>query len=168
MSNEESRTTGASGQFSLHRQSSRQKQTDLQGEYRILEMISIGAPLPDVLNKLCSAIDLQIGNVVSVILLADDAEHDLQAIARGARQYGLHVFWTASILLRGENILASFEMYCSVPRTPTTPELQLIQRVTNLAALAIRRHNGKEDFETFSKDWKMALRRGSHEESQLN
>jgi hypothetical protein len=168
MSKEESRTNWAPGQFSLLRQSFGRNQTDLQGEYSILEMISIAAPLPDILNKLCSAIDLQIGNVVSVILLADEAEHGLQAIARGARQYGLHVFWTASISARGKNVLGSFEMCCSVPRTPTTAELQLIQRVTNLAGLAIRRHNSQEDLASFSKDWKMALRKSSHAESPLD
>jgi hypothetical protein len=80
-----------------HRQYPGKKGTLLRGEDSILELISMGAPLPGVLNKLCAAIDLQIGNVVSVILPADDQEHDLHSITRSALQFGLHVFWSASI-----------------------------------------------------------------------
>ncbi len=168
MPEDESRPKWAPAQPSLLRQCSANKQADLQGEHSILELISMSAPLPGVLNKLCSAIDLQIGNVVSIILPADGREHDLQAITRRALQYGLHVFWSASIPSRDENILGSFEMYCSVSRTPTPFELQLIQRVTHLAALAIRHHNGEEGFESFYRDWKSALRSRSYEGSQLN
>jgi hypothetical protein len=118
-----------------------EKQTDLRGENRVLDLISAGARLPVVLNNLCAAIDLQIGNVVSVILLPDNAERDLPAIARGARDFGLHVFWSASIPLRDENVLGSLEMYCSVPRVPSPHELRLIQRATELAELAIANHD---------------------------
>jgi hypothetical protein len=118
-----------------------EKQTDLRGENRVLDLISAGARLPMVLNNLCAAIDLQIGNVVSVILLPDNAARDLPAIVRGARDFGLHVFWSASIPLRNENVLGSLEMYCSVPRVPSPFELRLIQRATELAELAIGNHH---------------------------
>ena len=163
MPEDESRTNWMPGHFSLPQQSPGKQRADLQGEDSIRELISLGAPLPVVLNKLCSAIDLQIGNVVSVILLADDQEHDLQTIARSALHYGLHIFWSASITLSDENLLGSFEMYCCVSRAPTAYEVQLIQRVTYLAALAIRRHQGEEDFESLSSDWKTALQRHSHD-----
>ena len=129
----------------------------------MVELISLGAALPVVLNKLCTAIDLQIGNVVSVILLADDQELDLQTIACSALLYGLHAFWSAGISLNDRDLLGTFEMYCCVPRNPTRLELQLIQRVIHLAALAIRRHHGQEDFESLSSDWKTILRRHSQD-----
>lgn len=168
MPGNESRTQGFPKRFSWHRQCFGKKQTDLQGEKGVLELISMGAPLLDVLNKLCTAIDLQIGNVVSVILLADGQEHDLQANTRRALQCGLHVFWCAGIALQDEKLLGTFEMYCCVSRSPTPFELQLIQRVTHLAALAIRHHKGKEDFKSVYIDWKSALRRSSHEGHRLN
>src|SRR5437588_4767033 len=104
------------------------------------------------------AIDLQVGNVVSVILLEDDAEHELATISSGAQQCGLHVFWSESIALPDQD-LGSFQMYCCNSRTPTPFELQLIQRVTRLAALAIRHHNAEQGFERFCAEWKGARQR---------
>lgn len=141
MREEEPGTKWFTTQLSLHDPRYRQKLTDLREENRILDLISAGAPLPVVLNNLCTAIDLQIGNVVSVILLPDDGERDSQATARGAQEFGLHVFWSASIPLRDENVLGSFEMYCCMPRMPSRFESQLIQRATELAGLAIRNHH---------------------------
>jgi len=152
-------------QLPLHRQSSGEKETLLRGEKSILELISMGAPLPGVLNRLCAAIDLQIGNVVSVILPADDQE--LHAVTRNAVQFGLQVFWSASIPLRNEDVLGSLQMYCCVSRPPTPFELQLIERVTHLAALAIQRDNDEEGFQRFSRDWTSA-RRDSDERVYLN
>lgn len=134
---------------SWHRQCSHKKETLLRGEATILELISQGAPLPGVLNNLCAAIDLQIGNVVSVILPPGD--HELDTNAKNALQFGLHVFWSASVPLRNEDVLGTFQMYCCVPRSPTPFELQLIERVTHLAALAIRRHNDEQDFESLAR-----------------
>jgi len=75
-------TKRATNQFSLHQQSSCKKETLLRGEKSILELISMSTPLPAVLNRLCAAIGLQIGNVVSVILLSDD--HKLPTITHNA------------------------------------------------------------------------------------
>ena len=152
-------------QLSLRRQSSGRKETLLRGEESILELISMGAPLPGVLNRLCAAIDLQIGNVVSVILPADNQE--LHAVTRKAVQFGLQVFWSGSIPLRNEDVLGSLQMYCCVSRPPTPFELQLIERVTHLAALAIQRQNDEEVFERFSKDW-TGTRRSLNEQVYWN
>jgi hypothetical protein len=158
-------TKWAPNRISLRRQFSGKKGALLPGEKSILELISMGAPLPGVLDKLCAAIDLQIGNVVSVILPADDQE--LHAVTRNAVQFGLQVFWSASIPLRNEDVLGSLQMYCCVSRPPTPFELQLIERVTHLAALAIQRDNDEEGFERFSRDWTSA-RRDSDERVYLN
>jgi hypothetical protein len=165
MAEGESCTKWAPNQLSLRRQSSGKKDTLLRGEKSILELISMGAPLPGVLNRLCAAIDLQIGNVVSVILPADDRE--LQTVTRNAVQFGLKVFWSASIPLRNEDVLGSLQMYCCVSRPPTPFELQLIERVAHLASLAIKRHNDEEDLESFSRDW-MSARRALTERVYLN
>ncbi len=158
----------APNQFLLSRRFYCKKETILHGENSILELISMGAPLHGVLNKLCAAIDLQIANLVSVITLADDQEHDLPTITERAARFDLHVFWSASIPLRNEVALGWLEMYCCVSRGPTPFELQLIERVTHLAARAIERHNDGEDFESLSRSWTRAPRRDSHERVYLH
>src|SRR3984957_15505187 len=139
------RTKGSSRQSPADGRGSARKWTALQGEKNILALISRGAPLPEVLNNLCTAIDLPIGNIVSVVLLPDDTERDFKTIARGALQFGLCLYWSADIPFRDQCVLGSFEMYSCVPRTPTPFELKLIQRATYLAAIAIRRSRGDED-----------------------
>jgi hypothetical protein len=121
------------------------KETLLRGENGILELISMGAPLSGVLNRLCGAIDLQIANLVSAITLADDHAHDLPTITERAARFGLYVFWSASIPLRDEAPMGWLEMYSCVSRKPALLELQLIERVTHLAVLAIRCHNHAVD-----------------------
>lgn len=161
MPKNESSGRSAPNQSLVHRQDLVKKETLLRGETNIVELISMGAPLPGVLNRLCAAIDLQIGNVVSVILPTGNQE--LHTITRNALQFGLHVFWSASIPLRNENVLGSLQMYCCVSRSPTPLELQLIHRVTQLAALAIQRHNDEEAFAIFSRNRRSALQQDSHE-----
>jgi len=67
-------------------------------------------------------------------------------------------FWSASIPLRNEHVLGSLQIYCRASRLPTPFELQFIERVTHLAALAIQRHNNEEGYEKFSRDWTTARR----------
>ena len=150
----------------LSRGFSGRKETLLRGEKGILELISMGTPLPEILNRLCVAVDLQIANLVSVITLADDETHDLSTITKRAARFGLHVFWCASIPLREEAPLGWLEMYNCVSRDPVPLELQLIERVTHLAALAIQRHNHGEDFQSPSSNW--TSRRHSHQRVYLN
>lgn len=64
----------------LHRQDSETAPPLLAGEGHLLELISAGAPLPQVLNRLCTALDLQIGNIVSLVLFPDDEEHVVHTI----------------------------------------------------------------------------------------
>jgi len=162
------RTKWTTRHLPLYDHGTGKKQTDLLGEKRILDLISTGAPLAEVLNSLSTAIDLQIGNIVSVMLLPDDTERDFKTIASGALQFGLHLYWSADIPLRDEDVLGSFEMYCCVPRTPTAFELKLIHRATHLAALAIQRYYGDDDLSSACSAWKRALERRSNEAAQLN
>jgi hypothetical protein len=161
-------TKGVRKHLHLHGRGASKKPTDLLGERSILELISTEAPLAEILNNLCTAIDLQLGNIVSVMLLPDDTERDFKTIAHGALQFGLHLYWSADIALGDEDVLGSFEMYCCVPRTPTAFELRLIQRATHMAALAIRRYHGDEDLSGARSAWKRALERRSIETPLLN
>jgi hypothetical protein len=168
MKEDELRTKWTSRQSPLDGRGSVKKRTDFLGEKNVLDLISVGAPLPEVLNNLCTAIDLQIGNIVSVVLLPDDTERDFETIARGAAQFGLRLYWSADIPFRDQGVLGSFEMYSCVPRKPTAFELKLIQRATYLAALAIRRYHGEEDRGSACREWKRALARRSHEAAPMN
>jgi hypothetical protein len=168
MKEDQPRTKWASRQSPADGRGTAKKRTDLLGEKNILDLISTGAPLPEVLNHLCTAIDLQIGNIVSVVLLPEDTERDFKTVARGALQFGLCLYCSADIPFRDQGVLGSFEMYCCVPRTPTASELKVIQRATYLAALAIRRYRGDEDRGSACREWKRALDRRSHEATQMN
>jgi GAF domain-containing protein len=94
--------------------------------------------LSAILNALCIAIDVQIGNIVSLILVSDDEEQDFQVIARSADNFGLHTFCSTAILSERDNLLGTLEILCCDPRSPTAHELELIERVVQLAAVAIR------------------------------
>jgi len=114
----------------------------LGAEERLLQSISSHAPLPHVLNAICSALDCQIGSVVSLISLPGDDASDLVAIALNAAQFGLHIFYSENIVAEAGELLGSLEMYSSVPRGPSAGEHLLIERAKSLAALAIQVDRG--------------------------
>src|SRR5450432_4314391 len=118
----------------MHRQSPDTVQTLLVGEGHLLELVCTGMPLPCVLDNLCSAFDLEVGEVVSTVLFPDDQEHSMHTIARSAADFGLSVFFCAAILSPRGELLATFESYCYTPRTPISAETKLIEQLTQLAA----------------------------------
>jgi hypothetical protein len=113
----------------------------LRAEEQLLQSISSHASLPKVLNEICSALDLQVGNVVSLITLPGDDPGELAAIAMNATHFGLHTFCSEGIATDNGELLGFLEMYCSVSRDPTPEEVQLIERAKCLAAIAIERRN---------------------------
>jgi hypothetical protein len=119
-------------------------------EKQIVELISLGAPLPGILNKLCTAIDIQIGNVVSLVLLPDDQDNALLSIIRLATECGLIVFSSRNILSSDRSLLGTLQIYCCDQRHPTPHEAQLITRVVHLAAVALQGH---EDAVQFPKNY---------------
>lgn len=147
----------------MYRQESDTRQTLLVGDGHLLKLISTGAPLPYVLDEICSALDVQVGNVVSLVLFLDDDEHFMHTIAQNAAQFGLSVFCSTAILSRSDELLGTFEMYCCFPRGPTPSESKLIERATHLAALAIQRHNHEQDSGSFSFHWKGVMGRSSRQ-----
>ena len=117
----------------------------LRAEEQLFHAISSHASLPKVLNEICSALDFQIGNMVSLITLPGDDPSDLAAIAMNTAHFGLHTFCSEGIAAENDELLGFLEMYCSVPRSPTAEEVQLIERARCLAAIAIKRHNEAGD-----------------------
>jgi hypothetical protein len=110
-------------------------------EEHVLRSISSRVSLPKVLNEICSVLDCQIGNVVSLISLSGDEGGDPEAIGRNAALFGLYTFCSEGVFGESGVLLGFLEMYCSVARSPNASEFQLIERATCLAAIAIQRHN---------------------------
>ena len=135
----------------MFRQESYNLQTFLAGEGQLLELISEGAPLPQVLDKVCTALDVEVGNVVSFVLFPDDQEHALHTIAENAASFGLTSFSCTAILSPSDEFLGTLEIYCCVPRKPDLSESGLIERAAHLAALAIQHYN--HDVHAESLDW---------------
>jgi hypothetical protein len=124
-----------------HRDSGGEIQYLLRAEGQILQSISGRAPLPEILHKICDALDLEIGNMISLFSLPSDDATSLAAIARSAGVFGLYKFCSARVAGGNDELLGSLEMYCCLPRRPFLPEVRLIERATCLAAVAIKRHN---------------------------
>jgi hypothetical protein len=59
----------------------------LAGEGHLLELISTGAPLPQILDRACTALDVHVGNVVSPVLFQNDEEHTAHTIANTAAEF---------------------------------------------------------------------------------
>jgi hypothetical protein len=112
----------------------------LGAEKRLFHAISGRTPLPEVLHQICDALNSEIGNTISLVSLPNDDATGLAAIGRSAKLFGLYKFWSASVVGGEDEILGSLEMYCTAPRRPFLKEVQLIERATCLAAVAIRRH----------------------------
>ena len=110
----------------------------LNAEEQLLQSISARSPLPQVLNRICGALDCQIGGVISLISLATDDARDAAAIGTNAALFGLCTFYAEPVVAENEEVLGCLDMYSSVPRKPSATELQLIERARCLAAIAIK------------------------------
>jgi hypothetical protein len=117
----------------------------LPGEGRLLELISTDLPLKDVLNDICAVLDVQVGNVVSVVLSTEDDEHVWHRLAEQAVQCGLYVFSCCAILSQSDQLLGTLETYSCLSRRPAVSQTRLIQRASQLAALAMQRHDRAHD-----------------------
>ncbi len=109
----------------------------LEAEEQILRSIAARAPVPRILNEICTALDCQIGNMVSLISLPEDDIADTTEIARNAALFGLYIFFSGGIFGASGGEIGSLEMYCCTARDPSYHELQWIERAACLAAIAI-------------------------------
>ena len=132
-------------------------------EGHLLELISTGAALPDVLDTICTALDVQMGNAMSLVLFLDDDEHFTHATAQNAAECGLSLFSCTAILSPSDELLGTFEIYSCCPRGPTRNENMLIERATYLATLAIQLYDHAPDSRSPSSAWSGTLGRSSRE-----
>jgi len=116
----------------------------LRTEEQILDSISGRAPLPEILHKICDALNLEMGNLISFFSIPTDHATDLAAIASSAELFGFYKFCSTDVVDGNGELLGSLEMYCSVPRSPFLSDAPLIERAACLAAVAITRHNQAE------------------------
>jgi len=75
------------------------------GRTNFFQSISTGAPLPRILNGICSALDCQIGDVVSLISLPGDDASELAAIAMNAALFGLYTFSSEGVVAENNELL---------------------------------------------------------------
>jgi len=123
----------------------------LAAEEQILRSIAAQAPISEVLNGICTALDCQLGNMVSLISVPGDGVVSSPEAARNAAVFGLHIFFSVDILSEFGQELGSLEMYCCTMRSPTSHELPLIERAACLAAIAMERETkagGRPDHRT--------------------
>jgi hypothetical protein len=153
MSYQKSRRKVAPNRLSVVRHCSDYWTSPLVEGAHILELILSGSPLPGILNELCTLIDVQIGNVVSLVSLAGEEESYACLVAQSATQFGLNVFSSECIPSRDQHLLGTLNIYCCEERRPTPHESQLIERVIHLAVVAIQCHQDAEDFESASRDF---------------
>jgi hypothetical protein len=125
-------------------------QSLLRAEKEILRAISVRAPLSELLNRICAALDCQIGNVVSLVSLQGEGARALAALAGNAELFGLYTFCSAYIVDGSRERLGSLEAYSCIPRRPSLDDFQLIGRATRLAAIAIKVHQDAQHHGTGS------------------
>jgi hypothetical protein len=116
----------------------------LRAEGQILQSISARMPLAEILHKICNALNSDIGNIISLVALPNDDATGLATIVKSATLFGLYKFCSARVDDGNDKVLGSLEMYSWVPRRPFLNEVQLIERASCLAAIAIK-HHGEED-----------------------
>jgi hypothetical protein len=119
------------------RASGRTIQYLLKAERRILELISAGTPLLEILNEIGSALDCQIANIASLFALSSRDTGESATNDMNAALFGLYTFCSASLVGANHELLGSLKIYCGIPHSPSLEEFQLIERAACLAAIAI-------------------------------
>jgi len=163
----------------------------LAAERRMLEMITSGACLTDVLENLCSELDAQCPDVMSTVMLMDpdgkrlwpagaqrvplewisaitplpigarmgscgtaafqkqriitpDIARDSLWSGSPAEEYreialrnGIRAAWAQPLISKSDELLGTFAMYYSEPRSPSTSDLQLIEGAGHIALISI-------------------------------
>jgi hypothetical protein len=141
MANDRSSLRDRSPVPSRHRDSGSEVQYLLRAEEQLFHSISARIPLAEILRKICSALNSEMGNMVSLVSLSNDDANFLASIVKSATIFGLHKFCSANVVGGNDELLGSIEMYCCAQRRPFLGEVRLIERATCLAAIAINRHN---------------------------
>jgi len=143
----------------MHRHFDDEMKYLLSGEEQLLQSLTAHAPLTEVLNRICSALDRKIGNVVSHIALPEEDYSDLAAMGMNAALFGLHAFSLEALVAENEEVLGSLEIYCCVSRSPTADETRWIERAKCLAAIAIQIDHGADGHGPFDRRRNQPLQR---------
>jgi len=129
--------------FEATRHSEGRIQYLLNSEPQILQSISDRKPVPQILNEICSALDCEIANTVSLVALLKLDTVSAADAARSAARFGLYVFFSTGIVAENGEILGSLEIYCCYDQCKPSPrELQMIERAACLAGIAVERGMG--------------------------
>ncbi|MGZ3454380.1 MAG: sensor histidine kinase [Polyangiales bacterium] len=85
------------------------------------------------------------------VIVADIDTDPLWAAYREvASRFGLRACWSTPIMGSGDRVLGSFALYYRSPRAPDHDDLELIERATHIAGIAIQRHELDEQLRAFS------------------
>ena len=117
----------------------------LKTEQQILQLISARAPVMQILDEICFALDCQIGNIVSVVSLPDEDSLGVAEIAQNAALFGLYGFFSAAIAADSGRQFGTLDVYSCLQRRPSPWELQLVGRAVCLAAIAVGRRTEARD-----------------------
>lgn len=107
-----------------------------------------GPSLPEEYNRALDGIEIgpEAGSCGTALyhlrrIIVEDIESDpLWANIRTfARRFGLRACWSTPVLDSSGSPLGTFALYCREPRTPTSYELALLDRLTRLISLSIER-----------------------------
>jgi PAS domain S-box-containing protein len=118
-------------------------------ERRILELLVGGAGLREVLDAIAAWVERQTGPMKCSVLLPDAAEGKLRHGSRGslpdmAAGPRSANCWSTPILSHDRRVLGVFALYCQEPRQPSPQDVQLIERASGLARMAIERKTAEE------------------------
>lgn len=109
----------------------------MKAEENILQAISARAPVPETLDEICTALDCQVGNTVSLISTSTGGDTSAARAERTAARFGMHLFSSAQIIGDVGEKLGSLQTYSRDSRTPSADEFQSIEPALHLAGLAI-------------------------------
>src|SRR5258708_9528073 len=120
----------------------------VEGEGQRLAQIA-GPHLPDEWRRATSSLPLtptmtSCGAAVSrheQVIVADVVSDPLfQAFRDLARTNSIRAAWSTPIYSRDRRVLGTFAVLSSAPVAPSQPNLQLVERATHLASIAVERH----------------------------
>jgi len=133
----------------------KEREARATNERMLLELLTSGTPIDRVLNEVASSCDrLNPGMMCSILLLDKDGLHLHHAAAPSlpksyscwkeyaelAEQNGLKACWSVPMNSSEGQVLGTFAMHYSEPRSPTNVELATVERSTQLAVLAVERN----------------------------
>lgn len=132
----------------------------LNSERRILQSISTGRPVPQILNEICTALNSEVPNIVSLIALRKLDSASAVDAGRIAALFGLYTFFSAGIVAESGETLGCLEMYCCYDQCEPSPrELQMIERAACLATIAVETGMGARSVDLLVPDNEPARRK---------